>query len=244
VDEHLQRFIEANSSGRVALLCRALGIGGPKRMAIYIRAVQQAVKAMPALPRPGVAEVDAYLTAQLELLGKSLKRPPPPKLPSRPVTKPADPPQAARATRRPSFSAIPDAKGMPGKLEQSRKPLRRILQEDCVRLTLLTPDRAERLCRQMAGKTREEVETELVAELRNNLHQQVRTYMRKHRGGPWDRPQSQEDVRLDIECTNSVHAVVSLTRHLLRERQQWESQFKRGVLGSLFGGRLKLTGRK
>ena len=73
-------------------------------------------------------------------------------------------------------------------------------------------------------------------ELRDKLNQQIRSYMRKHKGGPWDSVIKQEDLRLDIAHTNSVHSLVTLTRQLLRERKDWEAKFNQGLLHNLLGG--------
>lgn len=130
---------------------------------------------------------------------------------------------------------------MEDKLEESRKPLRKILNEDCVRLGLLDIKRAEKLASRLAGKSREDAEAEIVAEIRNNLHQQVRAYLRKYKGGPWPSPKLQEELRVDIASTNSVHAVVTLTRFLLKERRNWETKMKKGKLGNLFGGKIRIS---
>jgi hypothetical protein len=47
-------------------------------------------------------------------------------------------------------------------------------------------------------------------------------------------------LRVDIVATRSVHGLLTLTRQVLRERTKWESMQKRGVLGNLLGGKLKL----
>jgi hypothetical protein len=129
---------------------------------------------------------------------------------------------------------------MTEKLANERKPIQTLLCEDCVQLGLLKPKRAEYLVTQFAGKLPNEAEDEVVIELRNNLHEQVRKFMRKHKGGPWASPKDQEDLRLEIARTPTVRSMLLLTRQLLRERQQWLNKSKRSLTGRLFGSRLKM----
>jgi hypothetical protein len=251
VPGHLKQFIEFNTAGRVAMLCRSLGIADPGRIAAYTRAVTAAVYAGGCGEDCSVTQVDDQINTQLRLLQVALQRVPAPKLPKRKPqrdTAPVDNDEAPSKAEQPKIrpSADPNVvigKSMEQKLEDSRKPLRKILQEDCVRLGLLSQERAERLASRLAGRRREDAEAELMAELRNNLHRQIRAYMRQNNGGPWTSPKQQEDVRLDIANTNSIHGVVTLTRHLLQERKNWEGNFKKGLLSSLLGGRFRFSNR-
>ncbi len=244
IPKHLSNFIEVNTTVRVVMLCRSIGHIEPRRVDFYVNAVKQAIFAEAARGGDGVVELDAFLNEQLDYLREALRKPPPPKLPPRgeqveepplpEITKP-------RHINRISQAPGPEAMSMEDKLEESRRPLRKILKEDCVRLGLLDIHRAGQITARLSGKRRDEAEGEIVAEIRNNLHKQIRAYIRKRRGGPWASPKLQEDLRLDIAGTNSVHAVVTLTRHLLKERKQWESQLDKGLIGTLLGGKIKLN---
>jgi hypothetical protein len=128
---------------------------------------------------------------------------------------------------------------MEARLQVERKPLRKLIREDCISLGLVSKDRAEALVNGLAGRTREQAEADIVAELRNNLHQQIRQYIRRHKGGPWSSPKAQEELRLDVVATHHIHGVLTLARQVLQERQKWESSQKKGVMQSLLGGKLK-----
>ncbi len=250
IAKHLKHFIDFNTSARVVMLCR----GGSCRfnqhqVDRYIDAVRQVIYSAAENGEQNVAKLDTLIHEQLEYLNIALQN-----LPSE-AEKPEPSPEedstqdseadAEPAERRPRRSRGQPAKeitalSMVDKLEESRKPLRKILQEDCIRLGLLDSQRAGQIAARLAGRSREEAEAEIVAELRNNLHQQIRKYIRKHKGGPWKNPKQQEDLRLDIANTNSVHAVVTMTRHLLKERKTWERNLDKGIFRSLLSGKLKL----
>lgn len=129
---------------------------------------------------------------------------------------------------------IQESSNMLQKLKMKRKPIGDLLKEDCVRLQLLTPKRAEALIAGMSGKRPEDAEDELVAELRNNLHQQVRQMIRKDKGGAWRTPKAQEEVRLDIAATKTLRGLIGLTTEIMREREEWLSKHKRGVISRFF----------
>jgi len=192
-----------------------------------------------------VVALDAFLNAQLEHLALALNTPF-----QRPLTEEKPPTgedttsKRRRSQRNNGGIGADDSLGMEHKLEEERKPIRRILQEDCVQLGLVEPARAKRLCGQMAGKEPREAEAEVVAELRNNLHAQIRAFMRKHKGGPWDSPKLQEDVRMDIAGTRSVSSLITLTRALLREREEWEQNSKKGTLSNILRGKIRLSPQK
>ncbi len=244
--DHLVRFIDVNATGRVLLLCRSKGVWEQLRVDVYTRAVKQAMLTELQDPDTSVPVANACLTEQLTRLAEALDKPPPPRLPQVPTQEEEEPaletpPPRRRRLSRGQGDADQDSLSMERKLEHERKPLRKVLQEDCVRLGLLEVERAKRLSAQMAGKEPRQAEAEIVTELRNNLHEQIRKFMRKNKGGPWDSPKLQEDLRLDIVNTRSVASLVSLTRSLLRERKDWEEKYKKGRFSGLLGGKLKLT---
>lgn len=121
------------------------------------------------------------------------------------------------------------------KLQVKRKPIGKMIMEDCVTLGLVSPKRAKQLVQQMPGKDPKDAETEVVTELRNNLYEQIRKFMRKHKGGPWTSPTEQNDIRLEITNTPNIRMLVSLTRQLLREQNGWLDKNKTGLASRLFG---------
>jgi hypothetical protein len=241
---HLQQFLDINTAGRVMLMCRARKIFEADKAALYTRAVKQAVSALCRDSEPTVVAVDQLLNQQLEWLDVALARPPVPRLPPRPTPAPVEPLEEVakpRGAHRAPGAGTVEALSMEKKLQESRKPLKELLLKDCVQLRLMKLDRAKKLASHLAGRRREDAEADIVAELRDSLHQQVRAYMRKHQGGPWDSVRKQEDLRLDITHTNSVHSLVILTRQLLKERKDWEARLNKGLLHNLLGGRIKAS---
>jgi hypothetical protein len=239
---HLERFFQINSAVRVALLCRELGVREGPRVWTYTRALRDALRYLAEQCGGDQAQLERGLEDQVAMLRDAVLRLPPPPPADADVESPSAPsPRTSR--RHPPASGWHPTIGlsMEEKLEQARKPLRKLLQEDCVRLGLIDSRHATELVSRLAGRLRAEVEAELVADLHNHLDQQLELYMRKHRGGPWSSTQSQEKLRVEIASTTSVHAVVYLTRRLLEERREWEARMKRGRLRNLLGTWLRIT---
>ncbi len=132
----------------------------------------------------------------------------------------------------------PQSKDMPTKLANERKPTKKVIMEDCVQLGLLARKRAKYLITQMAGKQPAEAEKEIVIELRDNLHKQIRKLIRKDKKGPWSSPKAQEDLRIEIVQTPTVRSVVYLTREILRERDEWKHRARNSITGRIFGNRM------
>lgn len=259
LSESVRQVVAAGVSGRVFSSCRSCGVREPARIAYYTRAVEQAVLAVLAGLDDPVGRFDGVLAGQTALLeaalqaqgsgarrhaagcadqdavpGSAVAEAPAPRRPE-PAGHGAVPAPAAPP---------PSARGMEQKLQEARKPLCKLLREECVHLGLVTAERAEELVHGLAGRLREDAEADIVAELRNNLHHQMRAYIRQQKGGPWPTPKSQEELRLDIVATRSVSSLLTLARQLLRERTQWESRHKVGRVRSLLGGKLLLGLRR
>lgn len=222
------------------MLCFARGISDKRRQTLYANAVEDAmVRRLAELPEPG-GRMREYLDEEMALLETALeaaRR----RRSAAPQPQPAggepDPPERGEARCRPNGpggTVCPQS--MEEKLKQARKPLSKLLREDCVQLGLVNADRAEELVKSLAGRTPAEGEARVVEELRNNLHAQVRRYIRKHRGGPWPSPMAQDELRVDIAATRGVCALLTLTRGILRERVAWEHSHKKGVLSTLLSG--------
>jgi hypothetical protein len=129
---------------------------------------------------------------------------------------------------------------MPTKLAQERKPVKKLLNEDCIQLGLLTKKRAKHLITHMAGKQPADAEKEVVKELRENLHKQVRKLIRKDKDNPWSSPKAQEELRLEIVNTPSVRSVLYLTKEIYRERDEWLKRSHNSLTGRIFGSKMGL----
>ncbi len=133
---------------------------------------------------------------------------------------------------------------MPTKLAHERKPLKKLILEDCVQLGLISKDRAEYVVTQMAGKQPADAEKEVVVELRDNLHKQVRKLIRKDKDNPWSSPKAQEELRLEITQTPTVRSVLFLTKDIYRERGEWLKRSHNSITGRIFGSKMALDKNK
>lgn len=132
------------------------------------------------------------------------------------------------------FGEKTSSSDMISKLDLQRKPVQSLILDECTKLRLVKPERAQQLVEQFSGKQPEEAEEEVVCELRNNLHQQVRAFIRKDKGGAWRSPKAQEEVRMDIAATRTLRGLISLTLEILREREAWCKKNKKGLMSRLF----------
>jgi hypothetical protein len=162
----------------------------------------------------------------------------PPRAVASPQASPVDPPRGR--ARRPTHAAQ-DAMSMEDKLRESRKPIQKLLREDCVQACLIDLGTAECLIQGMTGKSSEDAEQEIVDRLRESLQQQIRGFIRQTGGeGPWSNPHAQEELRQDVHRMRSVQGVLSMARHVRREYRSWEREHGwYGILG-LFSPRRKL----
>jgi hypothetical protein len=129
---------------------------------------------------------------------------------------------------------------MPERLKDRRSIMEHLLDNDCITLKLVTPEEAKKYKHELLGKVPEKAEEELVALLRNVLHEQVRKFIRKNNGGPWATATLQHEVRMDITKTRSLRSLVTLARELLNEREEWLVKTKSSLTGRFFGGRVKM----
>jgi len=148
--------------------------------------------------------------------------------------------KSQRGTKAPS-GYVPSVKSMEDKLKDERKPVQKLLLEDCVQVGLIDLPTAKRMILEMTGKTSQDAERDIVEDLRQLLQLQVKSFIRKARGGPWADPRTQEDLRKDIHAANSVRSVVMLSRQVVKEHRMWEQEHGRiGILG-LFSGRKRVV---
>jgi hypothetical protein len=146
-----------------------------------------------------------------------------------------------RADGRQAGGYVPQAKSMEEKLRDARRPIGALLTEDCVQLGLLSKKQAGQLVAGMAGNTGEQAEQEIVEQLRQILQTQVKSFIRKAKGGPWRDPRVQEDLRQDIHAARSIRSVLMLARQVVKEYQAWQEGNQRGGLLGLFSQRRRLV---
>jgi hypothetical protein len=227
-------------AGRVQNLCRSRGEIPPRRIPTLARGVAEAV--LSQLPEDHKVE-DAVLRGivdeQLQLLEQSLQT-----LPKRLAEARA---QARRPQRLGPKHADDHptmvAKSFEEKLAEYRVNTQNLLNQDCVQLGLISPERATQMCINLTGKTLEHAEGEIIAELRNILHKQVQGYIRELNGGPWQTREQREQLRMEIESTRTIKSVLGITRQVLRERDNWLEQYSGKTLHSLLKGKIKFNKR-
>lgn len=140
----------------------------------------------------------------------------------------------------PRPTKVYESTDMPTKLAQERKPVKKLIKEDCIQLGLLSKKRAKHLITHMAGKKPIDAEKEVVIELRENLHKQVRKLIKKDKNNPWSSPKAQEELRLEIVNTPSVRSVLYLAKEIYRERDEWLNRSHNSITGRIFGSKMGL----
>lgn len=245
--EHVnQDDLERAISKDVQFACRARRIMQPQRIAVFSRCISAVV--LPQLPDAITADHPDFkqlLKQQITLLKQSLDT-----LQQRMADEQALLQSAMEQPRHQdnpeeTIPAAGDSSGLTAarsfeeKLADERQLLKELVNKDCLQLGLLTPERVKQICEHLAGKTPQQAEQAIITEVRNNLHRQIREYIRKNKGGPWGSAKQQNELRLEIQSTGTLRSVLSLTRHLLRERKQWEKN-NSGGLRNLLKKSLKL----
>jgi hypothetical protein len=250
MNDSLEKTVETNAAARVMLLCTTLHVNDLDQITAAIKKVKKATLAKLEQKHLGVDAISDLLDEEIARLEKSLRKSTSASAQttekeSKKKSKKVEDKSKATKTdgkkRAPAKEVLEEILDldMTKKLAAERKPVQKLLLEDCVQIGLVTRDRAEYLVTQFAGKEPRDAEMEVVIELRNNLHTQIRKFMRKHKGGPWPSPKEQEELRLDIVHTPSITSLLSLTRQILKERQRWIN--KNSLTGRIFGDRLKLS---
>jgi hypothetical protein len=250
--------LELNLIGRVMLVACRYGINGQSRLRVLARAIIEVVRHHHPDGMPSLMQLEPLLEAQLDQLDKALQRAAEMRerhsgdnssdspVPRRQVE---HPPETAhekhRRRHKPAAepAAKPQAKSMEEKLKDERKPVQKLLTEDCVHAGLVNQKRAEKMVRSMLGKPPHEAELVIVEALRQVLHDQVRAAIRRYKGGgPWSSPKAQEDMRQDILTARSVKSVLLLARQIVKEQKVWEAEHGKGGMLGLFAGRKKIIG--
>lgn len=244
-------------AGRLMMLLSQLSVRDARCLSIYIDAVSAAVRQRAGAGQcVNLGEIEPILNEQLEMLEASLrKRSPqfaqphadeqPPELAEADRDVVSEPDVEVHAGRRKPATAsgyIPVVKSMEEKLKDDRKPVQKLLLEDCVAAGLVDVPKARELISGMTGKTSQDSEREIVEHLRQVLQGQVKGFIRKAKGGPWKNPRAQEDLRKDIHAANTVRGVLTLCRQIIKEYQCWEKEHGQGGILGLFSARHRSIG--
>lgn len=230
-------------TGRVMLALSHHGLMDPRRLAIYVAAVCDAVHKQQDSGAQTALEdlIDGEITLLERALASRLATSPTtarsPDGDDEPVAESPERPPDAAGRKRHGPLTVPVSRTMEQKLKEDRKPVQKLLAEDCVAAGLLDPDKARSLVAGMAGKQPEDAEREIVEYLREVLLQQVKHCIRKFKGGPWAAPRVQADLRNDIHHAQTVRGVLMLARQMIEERREWEAANGRGGILGLFAGR-------
>lgn len=257
MDRSLNKLIDINASGLVLMACNRHKIWDPVKINIHKQWVVDRIIDQMERDKAGVEALSRIMHEKMTLLDQELDNitgnqtiadaPQTPKEPKTDIASEQDklePPVSAdqeeRQAKAPKSDSgyKPQSKNMPTKLAQERKPIKKLILEDCVQLGLITHKRAEYVVTQMAGKQPADAEREVVVELRKNLHEQVRSFIRKDKEGPWSSPKSQEELRLEIVQMPTVRSMLQLTREIFKEREEWKNRSHNSITGRIFGSRL------
>lgn len=248
MDTQFEQMMKVNIQGRVLIICKSHGINDQTIIGYYVEIMKQAISAM-LTDESTPSDFHKLLNEQADWLEKEI---------GQVRDSPDDSPVAAADEdegdecegddERPAIlnagkkatGYVPEAKSMPERLKDRRADMEHLLLNDCVTLKLVSPDQAKKLKHGLVGRDPEKAEEEVVAQLRNSLHEQVRKFIRKHNGGPWATATVQTEVRMDIARTRSVRSLVSLSRQLLEEREEWLAKTKNSLTGRFFGGKVSM----
>jgi hypothetical protein len=245
--------LEVNITGRLMLMLSQLGVKDACSLSIYIAAVNAVVERRARTEQAiNLGNLEPFLVEQLDMLATALKKsrevlniPGLARVPAAEMESTVPDEDLGTTPRRPSRPAsgyVPVAKSMEEKLKDDRKPVQKLLLEDCVAEHLLDVSKARELIAGMSGKTPQNAEHEIVEYLRTVLQSQVKRFIRSDKGGPWAKPHAQEELRKDIHAANSVRGVLTLCRQIVKEHQVWEQEHGHaGILG-LFSPRRRSHG--
>ncbi|MES9941196.1 MAG: hypothetical protein ABW104_11175 [Candidatus Thiodiazotropha sp. 6PLUC2] len=246
----LQQMMQVNIKGRAFVICQSRGVSDPSIISYYVQILEEATMAMLS-DDSSITDFHAALNEQAAWLEREIDQlneaGPAVDEASSTSDNPIDDgeekqekqPKPERDHKKES-GYVPDAKSMPERLKDRRAEMEHLLANDCVTLKLVTPKQAKKYVQGLVGRDPKKAEADLVAELRNALHQHVVSFIRKNNGGPWNSATEQTEIRMQIAKTKSLQALVNLSKVLLSEREEWVRKSKKSLVGRLFGGRVKL----
>ena len=249
--------LEMNIAGRLMLLLSQLGMKDERSLSIYLDAVCAVVRQRAGTEREvHHGNLEPFLEEQLSLLvGALQKRRGILGMPTAgqgmaaglddaaEMQEPGEAQEpASKRSQKPSSGYVPVARSMEEKLKDDRKPVQKLLLEDCVAERLVDVPKAKELIAGMTGKTPQDAELEIVEYLRQELQTQVKQFIRTDKGGPWSSPHAQEDLRQDIHAARSVRGVLLLCRQIVKEHQEWEREHGHGGILGLFSPRRRSHG--
>ena len=123
-----------------------------------------------------------------------------------------------REKRSKQAPAKQDSARMDEKLAIQRKPIQELLTKECVEFKLLTPEWAKHWVFNLSGRRIEDVEKDIVDELRQKLHDNVKSYIRKNKKeNPWPSPALQEELRMEISQVKTIKGMLMLSSNILWE---------------------------
>lgn len=242
-----EQLIEVNIKGRVFAICQSRGVLDPAIIGYYTKIFSQAVHAnlnedsTPVDFNSVLDKQAAWLETEIVQTSSTMGSAKNTLVEEEILAGDSEPqteePQKAQPEKR-STGYVPKARSMHERLADQRTDMQELLEKECVTLKLITPKQAKKMKRRMLGQEPQKAEQELVAELRNILHQQVRHFMRKNKGGPWASATLQNELRMDVIATRSLRSLVALAKELLSEREGWLKKNKTSLSSRLFGGKI------
>jgi len=243
--------LEMNITGLLMLRLSQLGVKDSRGLSIFMNAVGAVVRQREGTEQVvGLGNFESFLNEQLEMLVTALQKSrgilSTPSL-AQVIASESDAPDqdagsVTKRSARPASGYVPVPKSMEEKLKDDRKPVQKLLLEDCVAEHLLDMPKAKALIAGMTGKTPHDAEQEIVECLRSVLQNQVKQFIRSDKGGPWSNPHAQEELRQDIHAANSVRGVLTLCRQVVKEHQTWEQEHDHGGILGLFSPRRRSHG--
>ncbi|MES9850494.1 MAG: hypothetical protein ABW170_01515 [Candidatus Thiodiazotropha sp. L084R] len=250
MSNQLQQMMQVNIKGRAFVICQSRGVSDPSIIAYYVQILEEATMAKLS-DDSSITDFHTVLNEQAAWLEREIDQlndpaPAAEEAASVPDGQNKDDEEDQQKQSKPerhhkkATGYVPEAKSMPERLKDRRAEMEHLLVNDCVTLKLVTPKQAKKYVQGLVGRDPKKAEEDLVAELRNSLHQHVVKFIRKHNGGPWHSATEQTEIRMQIAATKSLQALVNLSKMLLSEREEWMRKSKSNLVGRLFGGRVKL----
>jgi hypothetical protein len=233
-----QQMVKVNIQGRVFVACKIRGITDPTIIGYYVEIVEQAITGL-LTEESTPSDFERILDEYLEWLETELDRAYVEQTEKQEVAEVQAVAASSAAEQQVATGYVPEAKSLPERFRDRRTILGELLDNDCVSLKLVTPKQAEKFKHEMLGKEPQKAEEEMVAALRDVLHEQMREFICKHDGGPWVGPAMQDEMHMGITKTRSLRSLVTLAHDLLAEREEWLDRRKGSITGRLFGGWVK-----